>query len=303
MITNSTKTKMSKVYAVRIGRNKGVFNTWAECKKQIDGFKGAKYKSFTSKKDAELFIEGNDFKPQKKEHKKTPYKSINCQTLTHSYWNGKINPIIKQRNKRKMFLELNIDEKNYNDHCLDIYTDGSCLDNSNPDKMKRRAGYGIYVSDDMQMGDVITEKDQRSNNCAELMAVLVSIQKFKQTNKHLRILTDSKYVCNIFECDGGILMEKEPFPQSLEKNDAQNIQDWLRKKLFENRQVGKAWFYLWLDNEKFEYENKSLIDDIFKEINSYSKDVRLIHIPGHKKIHGNEMADSLAKNAAFQQNV
>jgi len=215
----------------------------------------------------------------------------------------KINPIIKQRKKRKLFLESGIDEKNYNDHCLDIYTDGSCLDNSNPEKMKRRAGYGIYVSQDIKIGEEITDKDQRSNNCAELMAVLVCIQKFKSTNKHLRILTDSKYVCNIFECDGGILMENEPFPHSVTNNDTQDIQEWLKQKLFENRKVEKAWYYLWIDKDKTEYENKALIDNIFKEINSYEKDVRLIHIPGHKKIYGNEKADQLAKNAALQQSI
>ena len=73
------------------------------------------------------------------------------------------------------------------------------------------------------------------------------------------------------------------------------------EKLFEKRQIGKAWYYLWLDKNKTEYENRSLIDNIFKEINAYEKDVRLIHIPGHKKIFGNEKADLLAKNAAMKE--
>ena len=300
--TQKTKIKkMGKFYAVRVGRNKGIYNTWADCKKQIDKFKGAKYKSFTSESDANLFLEGNDFKVKKETKKSSPYPSESSQSLTHVYWNEKTNPIKKQRNKRKLFLRLQINKDNYEEHCLDVYTDGSCLDNSNPDKMKRRAGYGVYVSPEMEMSENIDEKQWRSNNCAELMAILVCIQKLKHTKKHLRILTDSKYACNIFECDGGILMKKEPFPKSIEDNDVDDIKNWLKEKLFEKRQISKAWYYSWLDKDKFDYENKSLIDNIFKEINAYKKDVRLIHIPGHKKIFGNEKADLLAKNAAMKE--
>lgn len=44
-----------KYYAVRKGRKQGVFFSWEECKKQIDGFSGAEYKSFKEKKEAENF--------------------------------------------------------------------------------------------------------------------------------------------------------------------------------------------------------------------------------------------------------
>ena len=47
---------MGKFYAVKNGRNIGIYNSWDECKKQIDGFKGAIYKSFLSEKDAKEFI-------------------------------------------------------------------------------------------------------------------------------------------------------------------------------------------------------------------------------------------------------
>lgn len=42
-----------KYYVVWQGRKKGIFTTWAECKKQVEGFAGARYKSFTSKEEAE----------------------------------------------------------------------------------------------------------------------------------------------------------------------------------------------------------------------------------------------------------
>ena len=45
-----------KYYAVKNGRVPGIYNSWAECQKQIHGFKNASYKSFTSRKEAEEFI-------------------------------------------------------------------------------------------------------------------------------------------------------------------------------------------------------------------------------------------------------
>jgi len=41
-----------KIYAVRKGRKIGLFNTWVECKEQINGFSGAEYKSFLNKDEA-----------------------------------------------------------------------------------------------------------------------------------------------------------------------------------------------------------------------------------------------------------
>lgn len=42
-----------KFYVVWKGREKGIFDTWEECSKQIEGFKGAQYKSFPSRELAE----------------------------------------------------------------------------------------------------------------------------------------------------------------------------------------------------------------------------------------------------------
>lgn len=43
-----------KYYVVWEGRQKGIFETWQECEKQIKGFKGAKYKSFNSLLQAQI---------------------------------------------------------------------------------------------------------------------------------------------------------------------------------------------------------------------------------------------------------
>lgn len=48
-----------KYYAVRKGRQTGIFLTWSECDAQIRGFSGAEYKSFPNKADAEAFCNSN----------------------------------------------------------------------------------------------------------------------------------------------------------------------------------------------------------------------------------------------------
>lgn len=47
-----------KYYAVKLGKKVGVFDTWDECKKQVVGYSGAIYKSFTSYEEAYSFVNG-----------------------------------------------------------------------------------------------------------------------------------------------------------------------------------------------------------------------------------------------------
>lgn len=53
-----------KFYVVWKGKIPGVYNTWDECKKQIEGFQGAQYKSFPSKElaDEAFTADYEDFK-------------------------------------------------------------------------------------------------------------------------------------------------------------------------------------------------------------------------------------------------
>lgn len=45
-----------KYYAVKVGEVPGIYENWSDCKSQIDGFSGAIYKSFATRKEAEQFI-------------------------------------------------------------------------------------------------------------------------------------------------------------------------------------------------------------------------------------------------------
>ncbi len=46
----------SKFYAVKKGKIPGIYRTWDECKKMVDGYPSAIYKSFPSREEAEAFV-------------------------------------------------------------------------------------------------------------------------------------------------------------------------------------------------------------------------------------------------------
>lgn len=56
-----------KYYAVKKGRNPGIYTSWDLCLKEVKGYKGAIYKSFKKKEDAEDFLEDKkiEIKPDK----------------------------------------------------------------------------------------------------------------------------------------------------------------------------------------------------------------------------------------------
>lgn len=50
----------NKYYAVRVGRVPGVYTVWSECQENINGYPGAIYKSFSTKEEAERFINNDN---------------------------------------------------------------------------------------------------------------------------------------------------------------------------------------------------------------------------------------------------
>lgn len=46
-----------KFYAVKVGKNPGIYFNWTECSAQVMGFSGAIYKSFSTREEAEQFLQ------------------------------------------------------------------------------------------------------------------------------------------------------------------------------------------------------------------------------------------------------
>ncbi|MCR4716866.1 MAG: ribonuclease H family protein [Lachnospiraceae bacterium] len=107
-----------KFYAVKKGRQTGIFLTWDDCKKQVDGFSGAEYKGFMNKEEANAYLENNT-SPISKDDK-----------------NDK-----EQAAKKTLAIPANLGEKGN----AVAYVDGSY------DRRKRIFSYGMVVlKDDME---------------------------------------------------------------------------------------------------------------------------------------------------------
>nr|WP_092067893.1 ribonuclease H family protein [Dendrosporobacter quercicolus]NSL46832.1 viroplasmin family protein [Dendrosporobacter quercicolus DSM 1736]SDL65577.1 ribonuclease HI [Dendrosporobacter quercicolus] len=48
---------MKKFYGVKVGRAKGIYQTWAECRAQVHGYPGALYKGFATEREALSYID------------------------------------------------------------------------------------------------------------------------------------------------------------------------------------------------------------------------------------------------------
>ncbi|MDR0750636.1 MAG: ribonuclease H family protein [Tannerellaceae bacterium] len=144
-----------KFYVVWKGLNPGVYDNWEDCKKQVDGQEGAKYKSFASRQEAADALEkGYTFRPkQAGAHKASPYSV-----------------------KKKSAGSPNTES---------IAVDAAC--SGNPGDMEYR---GVYVRTGQELFHIGPLK-QGTNNIGEFLALVHGLALLKKGNSNLPIYTDS----------------------------------------------------------------------------------------------------------------
>ena len=84
-----------KIYAVRQGKTTGIFYSWDECSASVNGYPGAEYKSFTTKEEANSYLENSfavQIEEEKKDQKNTALDGTES-TLT-AYVDGSFDPSI-----------------------------------------------------------------------------------------------------------------------------------------------------------------------------------------------------------------
>lgn len=159
-----------KFYVVWQGRQTGIFTDWDTCKKQVDAFAGAKYKSFKTRADAEQAFAGNVVSSASKSAGSQAKKKSSKQTV-------------------KTYTADEIDSMPLN---IKIFTDGGCEPNPG------NAGSGIAV----YRNNVVEElwyglyNPNGTNNTAELHALhqaLIMAQSEVDNGKSVAIFCDSKY--------------------------------------------------------------------------------------------------------------
>ncbi len=145
-----------KYYVVWKGKETGVFTTWNACKKQIDGFNGAQYKSFVSEDEAELAI-------------------------TKSFDN------YKGKNTKKVTLSASEKAKYGKPNLESISVDAAC--SGNPGKMEYRGVLTHNKKEIFKMGPF----NKGTNNIGEFLALVHGIALLKgKKMETISIYSDSK---------------------------------------------------------------------------------------------------------------
>ena len=166
-----------KFYVVWQGRETGIFTDWNTCKKHVDKFAGARYKSFTSQSEAKAAFEGeNASSPTSTELHPITSKASTPKKTTPSQGVKTYSP--------SEVAALAIDTK--------IFTDGGC--DPNPGK----AGSGIAVYRNEQLDELWygLYNPQGTNNTAELNALhqaLIMANTEITHGRSVAIFCDSQY--------------------------------------------------------------------------------------------------------------
>ena len=144
-----------KFYVIWSGHKTGVFTSWNVCKKHIKDFKGAQYKSFASKEEAEKAIKGRYIDYVGKETKKEKLSAEELKLI------GK--PNLKS-----------------------ISVDAAC--SGNPGKMEYRG----VVTDSKRQLFIQGPFEKGTNNIGEFLALVHGLSFLKQNKSDLPIYSDSR---------------------------------------------------------------------------------------------------------------
>lgn len=191
-------------YSVYKGLQPGIYNTWDECKKQVDGFKGAKYKKFSNYQQAKKYSETGEIKNLHQKPLDSFFKSNNLSQKKNSSEIKTEKNVIEKNTADLQLADNDIENENkntndfkkifsQNNDKINIYTDGSCHNNG---KKNAKAGMGIYFGENDSRN--VSEKivGLQTNNVAELSAIIRAIELVTselESGLEVHIYTDSKY--------------------------------------------------------------------------------------------------------------
>ncbi|MDX1764072.1 MAG: ribonuclease HI [bacterium] len=147
-----------KYYAISSGRKPGVYDNWTDAQAQVTGFRGAKFKGFATREEAEAWMKSPTYGPSaaKAKSKAKP-------------------PISDTRHKTGEVA---------------IYTDGGAQTNPGP------GGYGIVQIYNGQRKELSGGFQLTTNNRMELMGCIVALRTLEYRDKPVTLYTDSSYVVN-----------------------------------------------------------------------------------------------------------
>lgn len=164
-----------KFYAVKKGRETGIFYSWTDCELQVKGFQGAIFQGFKTKEAATDFLEG---KTPVKEKSKSSDKKADVLTVS------------EELALTKKYSEM--------EDCIVVYTDGSVSIEEIDGVENIRYSYGFLIVDNNQIvhedcGEGFNKEASVLRNVAgELSAVMKGLLcvKEKYPNKKMYVFHD-----------------------------------------------------------------------------------------------------------------
>ena len=159
-----------KFYAVRSGREPGIYLTWGECDAQVNGYHNAEFQSFTRREDAERYLgiatpgKPVPAKPKPKEKRQVELPMVEATSS-------------ESPNTRNGLKQVT------------IYTDGACTGNPGP------GGYGAVLLHGEHRKELSGGYRLTTNNRMEILGCIVALQTLKD-RCDVTLHSDSKYVVN-----------------------------------------------------------------------------------------------------------
>ena len=223
---------METYYVVKKGHNVGIFKTWGECKKSVDGYKNPVYRKFNTFEEASVFFKDkkNSSSSSSSNNNNTnnttssTIKVINTTSKNKEKINNTLEPILEtfsiqsQNSNSISDLEykslqdsltsikssqysndLNYNVRNWTiiDDELYIFTDGSSRKAQSHNDFN--SGFGVFLN--LKCTNIKEQfTDHKTNNQCELMALDYSFKlivryyrELSEMNKVIKIVSDSEY--------------------------------------------------------------------------------------------------------------
>jgi ribonuclease HI len=209
-------------YAVRSGREPGIYRTWEECKAQVDGYANAQYRGFNSLEEARAYLgylkanKSEAGKPAGADPSKPPGAPKKKRRTGRS--EGEAREILETSDGLKHVV---------------IYTDGACLGNPGP------GGYGIVLLHDKHRKEFSRGFRLTTNNRMEILACIVGLQALKSPCD-VTLYSDSQYVINSMNKGWARRWKKNSWKR--EGGNVPNADLWAKMlELCDNHKVSFNW--------------------------------------------------------------
>ena len=159
----------NKYYVVWHGVSPGIYTSWTDCKLQINGFKGAVYKSFNTRKEAE------------EAYSSSPHFYLQRKTEAYTSLH-KISDTPSERTDTVLPLPAEVPAEA-------LAVDAAC--SGNPGPMEYRGVYLRTGQTIFHFGPVYG-----TNNIGEFLAIVHALALLKQKNISIPIFSDSRNAMN-----------------------------------------------------------------------------------------------------------